>query len=83
MNMLSLRVSSIKGSENLKKNSDIRHECATLPIKYALENGMKRQKYEFFGVCLIEFYNLFKFKVSKSNTLKNSKHQIQSKIKSN
>lgn len=38
--MLSLRVSSIKGSENLKKNSDVRHECAKLPLKYAVESGM-------------------------------------------
>lgn len=39
MNMLSLRVSSIKGSENLKKNSDIRHECANLPQKYLINLG--------------------------------------------
>lgn len=34
MNSLSLRVSSIKTSENLKKNSEIRVQLLVLPEKY-------------------------------------------------
>lgn len=41
MNSLSLRVSSIKNSDNLKKNSEIRVALLVLPPKYAekISNG--------------------------------------------
>lgn len=61
MNSLSLRVSSIKNSDNLKKNSEIRVALLGLPPKYTNINIQNGMFYTYKYMLLVKYEYLYHF----------------------